>query len=69
VNSDLGLLKDFRLPLLGENGTLEFRAELFDFTNTPHFALPVTNTQSPAAGRIQSASDGRDIQFALKLMF
>ena len=69
LNSDLGLLKDFRLPLLGENGALEFRAELFDFTNTPHFALPVANIQSPGAGRIQSASDGRDIQFALKLMF
>lgn len=69
VNSDLALLKRFKLVGLPENWALEFRAEFFDCTNTPHFGGPVTNIQSSAAGKIQSASEGRDIQFGLKLMF
>lgn len=48
---------------------MQFRAEFFNFTNTPHFGVPVTNVQSPAAAEVLSAFSPREIQFALKIMF
>lgn len=67
---DFGVFREFKLPKL-ENGRLEFRSEFFNFTNTPPFgvALPVSNIQSAAVGRILTAGDPREIQFALKLSF
>jgi hypothetical protein len=67
---DFGLFKDFSLGTLREGTRLEFRAEFFNFTNTPSFSNPVTNIQSSAAGKILGTSDNpREIQFALKLYF
>ncbi len=37
VALDLGLGKTFRLPFIGENHTLQFRAEAFNVTNTQRF--------------------------------
>jgi len=52
VNLDAGLFREFRIK---ERVTLQFRAEAFNATNTPHFAAPGTNVSSPsrdAAGNI-----------------
>ena len=40
---DLVLFKDFRLS---ERFVLQFRAESFNFTNTPHFNNPSSNVSS-----------------------
>ncbi|MGH9961490.1 MAG: hypothetical protein ACREBC_30910, partial [Pyrinomonadaceae bacterium] len=40
VNLDLGLFRDFRL---NERWTIQFRAEAFNATNTPHFSNPGAN--------------------------
>jgi hypothetical protein len=43
VNLDFGLFRAFQV---NEKFTLQFRAEAFNFTNTPHFALPGSNISS-----------------------
>lgn len=48
---------------------LEFRAEFFNFTNTPYFGLPSTNVDLAGAGQITTAGAPREIQFALKFLF
>lgn len=65
-NLDLSIFKDFTLR---ENYTLQFRTEVFNFSNTPHFNLPNGAIGTPAAGTISSAGPSRQIQFALKLLF
>lgn len=50
VNLDLGLFRKFRVT---ERWGVEFRAEAFNFTNTPHFANPGAN-----ASNLQLNSDG-----------
>lgn len=52
-----------------EKYRLEFRAEMFNFTNTPSFGLPASVINNPGVGTITSASAPRRIQFALKLVF
>jgi hypothetical protein len=62
-------MKNFSLR---ENIRAQFRAESFNFTNTPFFGLPGslnTNFQSPAFGTIATSGDPRVIQLALKLIF
>lgn len=52
VNLDAGLFREFRIK---ERLTLQFRAEAFNATNTPHFNAPGTSVSSPsrdAAGNI-----------------
>lgn len=67
---DFGLFKDFSLEHLREGTHLEFRAEFFNFTNTPSFGSPNTDIQSSTAGRIfNTSTNPREIQFALKLFF
>lgn len=51
VNLDLGLFRTFRVS---ERTRLEFRAEAFNFTNTPHFANPGANVSD-----LQLTPDGR----------
>ncbi len=48
---------------------VQFRAEFFNFTNTPAFGGPVSNIQVANVGRIMSAGEPRDIQFGLKVSF
>ena len=43
VNMDLGLTREFRFK---ERHTIQFRAESFNFTNTPHFANPGGNVSN-----------------------
>lgn len=53
---------------LSEKMTLEFRAEIFDLTNTPAFAQPNGSFGTAAFGSITSTvTDPRVVQFALRL--
>lgn len=64
---DLAVLRNFKLR---ERVNLQFRAEFFNFTNTPVFSTPSSNIQSGSVGMIlTTAADPRDIQFALRLSF
>jgi hypothetical protein len=65
-NWDFITVRNFHIK---EPAVLQFRAEFFNFTNTPAFGAPVTNIQSATVGRILSAGEPRDVQFALKLLF
>jgi hypothetical protein len=48
---------------------LQFRAEIFNATNTPPFGAPGAAFGSPTFGVISSAGLPRNIQLALKLLF
>jgi TonB dependent receptor len=59
ANLDFGLFREFRIT---EGIKLQFRAEAFNATNTPHFAAPGGNASSPsrdAAGNILLDANGR----------
>jgi hypothetical protein len=68
-NFDLSLFKNF--PFAEGTQQLQFRAEFFNFLNHAQFVdLSLnTNIESPNAGIISTARDGRVIQFALKYSF
>jgi len=67
VNLDASLHREFRLR---EGMRLEFRAESFNATNTPHFNNPNGNINSPQFGEINGAQqDQRQYQFAVTLRF
>lgn len=67
-NLDISLLKT--IPLKREGYALNFRAEFFNITNTPHFTAPGVGGQislsSPQGAQILKARDPRILQFALK---
>jgi len=65
-NLDLKIGKNFYVR---ERFRIEFRAEMFNFTNTPAFALPDRNVNLPQGGRISAAGEPRDIQLGVKLNF
>jgi hypothetical protein len=73
VNADLSLFRTFRLT---ERFNLQFRAESFNLSNTPHFNNPNSNANSSLFGRItstQSNADAlgrsREYRFGLRLGF
>jgi len=60
-NWDFGLFRQFRIT---EKVNLQFRAEAFNFTNTPHFANPgsnISNLQLNADGTIRSLNGFTEI--------
>jgi hypothetical protein len=81
-NADLSIFKN---TTIGERTMLQFRAEFFNFTNTPTFFLPAANSptltcigapgsacnsNNATFGKLSSGSaTGRQIQFGLKLYF
>ncbi len=66
-NLDLSLFRNFKLT---ERYRLEFRAEAFNFTNTPHFGTPNTSVQSTNFMIITSAAnDERQFRFGLRVAF
>jgi hypothetical protein len=72
TNLDFSLFKNFR-PV--ERVNVQFRAEAFNLTNTPTFALPSASTPAltignPNFGKLgTSSATGRQLQFGLKLSF
>ena len=66
TNFDLSLVKNTRIK---ERVGVEFRAEAFNFLNTPHLWLPNTNINSNQFGQISSTTGSpRVMQFALKVL-
>jgi hypothetical protein len=66
-NVDFNTFKDFSMT---ERATLQFRAEFFNIFNHTLYANPSTNVQSSSFGQITGASGtGREIQFAVKMIF
>jgi hypothetical protein len=66
-NLDYSLFKSFRFR---EKVTTVFRAEAYNFTNSPTWGSPNTTVTSVGTfGTITSASGQRRLQLALKLMF
>ena len=65
-NTDLMLGKTFRLR---ERASFEFRAEVFNLTNTPPLNDPNASFGSAAFGTIGSAGNPRDFEFAAKVTF
>ena len=64
--ADLMLSKTFRVT---ERASFEFRAEVFNVTNTPPLNDPNASFGSAAFGSITSAGNPRDFEFAGKLHF
>jgi len=81
-NADVSVFKNTRIR---ERAMVQFRAEFFNFTNTPTFFLPAANSPTltcigtpgsacnsgnPLFGKLSSGTaTGRQIQFGLKLYF
>jgi hypothetical protein len=67
-NIDFALLKNFRIT---ESKTLQFRAEAFNALNHANFGADgvITHVNDPRFGEVTSASEGRDVQIALKFLF
>src|SRR5688572_5803634 len=59
ANFDMSVFRQFAL---GATRTLQFRVEIFNLTNTPHFANPSANASNPASFGIISntANSGRE---------
>lgn len=67
VNLDMSLQRNF---LIREAQRLEFRWEVFNVLNTPHFDIPGRIAFSSSFGRVFSTAEpGRQMQFGLKLVF
>ncbi len=67
---NLSVIKDTRV--LGERGMLQFRAEAFNFTNSPLLYGPSTDVNNRELfGTVRAAQQQfpRNIQIALKLLF
>jgi hypothetical protein len=67
VNWDFGIFRQFRLR---EGWALQFRAEAFNFSNTPHFANPGTNVSNMSLdpdGTIRSLGGYSEITSTINL--
>jgi hypothetical protein len=60
----------FKNTRVREKLNVQFRAEAFNFSNSPVFSAPNTNVESGAFGTVTGQSNGpRTIQLGLKLLF
>jgi hypothetical protein len=82
---DFSIVKDTAVPLMGKQGSVQFRTEVFNILNHTNFGMPASATvfngatsvlgayqQAPLPGVGQittTATTSRQIQFALKLIF
>jgi len=64
--ADISAQKFFRLT---ESKRLEFRADVFNVSNTPQFNAPDRAVQSATFGEVASAQGERQIQFGMKFYF
>jgi hypothetical protein len=62
----IGAQKD---TIISERLRVQFITEFLNAFNHPNFSIPNTSFGTPQFGRITVANDGRNIQFALKLIF
>jgi hypothetical protein len=76
ANIDVTLMKDTRLPWIGEQGVLEFRAELYNVFNRANFGNPATvifgnqgQRQSNAGQITATRTPARQMQFGIKILF
>lgn len=76
ANVDITFIKSTPIPVLGEAGNLQFRAEFFNLFNRANFGVPAFNlfdqTGRPRsnAGEItDTRTTSRQIQLALRLVF
>ena len=65
-NLDSSVFRNFRIT---ERFRLQFRAEAFGTTNTPHFANPAATVSSGGFGNITSSSGQRQLRFAMKVTY
>jgi hypothetical protein len=66
-NLDFSLFRSFRVT---EKVDLQFRAETFNLTNTPHFGTPNGNINSSNFGKVLSvANDPRSFRLGLRISF
>lgn len=66
-NIDFSVFREFPIT---ESKRFEFRAEMFNFTNSPTWGTPVNNISNRNFGKILGTrSTEREIQFSLKLYF
>lgn len=65
-NLTCDVMKNFPIH---EETQLQFRAEAFNALNMTNYALPNATADAGAFGQINGAAGGRELQFALKLMF
>jgi hypothetical protein len=66
-NTDFSIFKDFTLR---ERAKLELRGEIFNLFNTPQFALPTPQVDTPTAGQITSTlHESRQIQLSVNFTF
>jgi outer membrane receptor protein involved in Fe transport len=66
-NLDLSLFREFPFA---ETKRIEFRADMFNFTNTPTWGIPVQDLNNPDFGSILSTqSTERQVQLSLKFYF
>jgi len=69
TNYDLSLSRSF---VFGESIRLEFRAEAYNITNSPHFGAPIANVNSSDFGLSTATAPGLDarlLQGVLRLVF
>ncbi len=68
ANFDFSLLKNVNLPWEGHR--VQFRWEVFNGLNHANWSVPSADVRNPATfGRVLSARNMREMQFALKYMF
>nr|MBA3442871.1 hypothetical protein [Pyrinomonadaceae bacterium] len=66
TNYDFSVFRNFKFK---ERYEVEFRTELYNLTNTPHWNNPQGNVNSGQFGQITSAFGEREVQFALRFLF
>lgn len=76
ANVDITLIKETKMPILGENSNLQIRAELFNLFNRPNFGVPNlilygrNGLPQSGGGRIDGTrTNSRQFQVALRLAF
>jgi hypothetical protein len=76
ANVDFTLMKNTPIAWLGEQGTLQFRAEFFNLFNRPSFGDPALslfdqngNRRSNAGEITSTRLSARQLQFALRVQF